>query len=580
MNSRFFKYLTLIVLSIFLAVGLVFGAIVYSFSRSSVEKMTIEIHKTYMEEVISNFRNGILSGNFRFFRAQISSLVERGAFAEYALVQSDQIVDATPGYESTKSDSSFYEIRIPIWFNEQNNALWGYVSLLVDRDQKKPVEGLITNFIYLLLFLGVLLAAIALATSIAFWRKMNVELGGEISALYQGNASQASRTVLELWQPTLNILKEQKLAHEVLQTRSRELERQAMHANISSQIAHDIRSPLSALNMVLGATKELSEEKRVLIRSAVQRINDIANGLLQKSKGKRSEASQADSDGEPVMLVALLDMIISEKRQQFSQSFGLEIHGDLAEGYGLFSKINPTELARVTSNLVNNSVEAMENGGKVFIRVQANDDKATLTVEDDGKGIPEVILGKLGERGASFGKHGSGSGSGLGLNHAIEVVRSAGGEFKIQSQVGKGTKITIELPSCPAPSWFTDRVVLRPKQVVVSVDDDATIHKVWAEKLSSSLRDAGVEHRSFTSTEKLKEWFVAEAPADCLFLVDFEFEGQRKNGLDVIEALGIQNRSILVTSRYDEPRVRSRAQQMRVRLLPKSLAPLVPTVTA
>ena len=127
---------------------------------------------------------------------------------------------------------------------------------------------------------------------------------------------------------------------------------------LASQVAHDIRSPLSALNMMVSTMKDLPEDKRLILRGAVQRINDIANGLLKHGKDPMGSANTQINVAEPTMLVALLDNIVSEKRVQYRDKINVEIEGNLAKGYGLFSEVNPTELSRVISNLVNNLIEA------------------------------------------------------------------------------------------------------------------------------------------------------------------------------------------------------------------------------
>ncbi len=63
--------------------------------------------------------------------------------------------------------------------------------------------------------------------------------------------------------------------------------RQSAMIDVAAQVAHDIRSPLSALNMLVVDLPQVPEERRVVIRSAVQRINDISNSLLQKSRESR-----------------------------------------------------------------------------------------------------------------------------------------------------------------------------------------------------------------------------------------------------------------------------------------------------
>jgi hypothetical protein len=63
---------------------------------------------------------------------------------------------------------------------------------------------------------------------------------------------------------------------------------------------------------------------------------------------------------------------------------------------------------------------------------------------------------------------------------------------------------------------------------------------------------------------------------DTLFLVDYEFLGSQVTGLDLIESLKIQGRSILVTSRYDEKALRERCDRLGIKLIPKSIAGFVP----
>ena len=59
--------------------------------------------------------------------------------------------------------------------------------------------------------------------------------------------------------------------------------------SIASQVAHDIRSPLTALNIVIETLNKLPEDKRIIVRSATQRINDIANDLLARGKSAQKE---------------------------------------------------------------------------------------------------------------------------------------------------------------------------------------------------------------------------------------------------------------------------------------------------
>jgi FixJ family two-component response regulator len=324
----------------------------------------------------------------------------------------------------------------------------------------------------------------------------------------------------------------------------------------------------------------LPEEKRLLIRNATQRINDIANGLLQQGKTQSEKVAIRTSGqrDEVTMLVALLDSIISEKRSQYRNRMGVEIQGDLAMGYGIFVAIKPAEFFRVISNLINNSVEAIEGSGRILVGIRSYKNEVSVIVSDNGKGIPPEILEQLGQRGVTHGKNGTQSGSGLGVYHARETVENAGGKFAIQSQLGAGTMVTLTLPRAAAPRWFVEKILVPAGTSLVSVDDDQTIHQIWAGRLSSAGEAANVQHLSFSSIEHFEDWATDQPSKAAIFLVDYEFLGQKGTGIDLIERTGIADRAILVTSRYEEPHVRARADALGLRILPKAQASLVPLI--
>ena len=110
--------------------------------------------------------------------------------------------------------------------------------------------------------------------------------------------------------------------------------------SVASQVAHDIRSPLTALNMVVGVLDEIPEEKRIVVRSAIQRINDIANDLLSRGRNSSSiDSQQIDKSLEidsVAMLSSLVDSLVSEKRIQYREKIGVSIDIELSKSYGLF----------------------------------------------------------------------------------------------------------------------------------------------------------------------------------------------------------------------------------------------------
>jgi anti-sigma regulatory factor (Ser/Thr protein kinase) len=329
--------------------------------------------------------------------------------------------------------------------------------------------------------------------------------------------------------------------------------------------------------MVTSTLKDLPEEKRLLIRSATQRMTDIANQLLKKGglQEAQRDLAQFERSSESVMLIPLLDIIASEHRIRARDRIQLEIRCEFDLGYGFFALLDPTEFSRAISNLINNSVEAISDSGLIRLEVNGSADRTTVTIEDNGKGIPDHVLARLGQRGVSYGKENLQSGSGLGFYQAIKAVERFGGSLRVTSKVDIGTKIVIDLPRSEPPPWFTDQICLSTDEIVISVDDDQTIHQIWANRLAHESA-AKFDHLTFSSIEQLEYWQSVNPDARAKYLIDFEFLGRSRDGLDAIERLGIAKDSFLVTSHIDEKTVRERAGRLGVKIIPKSLAPFIP----
>lgn len=343
---------------------------------------------------------------------------------------------------------------------------------------------------------------------------------------------------------------------------------------ISTQVAHDIRSPLSALQAGASHLSALPEGPRVLMRNAITRIHDIANDLHEKHR-----SSPAGQPVEPHLLSGLIDPVVSEKRLQYRSSSNVGIEAKLdADSYGLFARVQPAEFKRALSNLINNAIEAATAGpAQVRVGLAATDGGVRVTVQDSGRGIPPEVLAHLGERGESHGKAG---GSGLGLYHARSSAESWGGRLEIASTSGQGTTVSILLPRATPPAWFVPALEIPGGGNVVILDDDPSIHGIW----DSRLRPAGAAENRIAHTHspaELRRWVQKHADRleRTVYLLDYELRGERESGLDLAQELGIGRKTILVTSRHEELEIRRRCAGLHVRLLPKALVAFIPIIS-
>ena len=340
-----------------------------------------------------------------------------------------------------------------------------------------------------------------------------------------------------------------------------------------------IRSPLAALKMLLTQLDSITEDKRILIRSSVNRINDISNDLLNHGKKLSNDNTTAVSNLENAMLATLVDSVVSEKRISLRDKANISLEARLDKSYGLFSLINSVEMKRLLSNAITNAAEAFDfNQGLVEVILESVGDKVLLIIKDNGKGIPPHILDKLGLHGVTHGKEGTQSGSGLGVYHAKKTIESFGGKYEIKSKVGHGTSIIITLKKENPPDWFVQKLLIKKNQTIVATDDDSSILEIWKQKFSGFIEHNSIQLVTCTSGKCLKEWILnnKESSIDAIYLMDFELLGQKQTGLDLIDELLLNQRAILVSSRYEESQIKDRCVKLGVKMIPIGMSSLVP----
>ncbi|MBF0311964.1 MAG: hypothetical protein HQK52_01030 [Oligoflexia bacterium] len=351
--------------------------------------------------------------------------------------------------------------------------------------------------------------------------------------------------------------------------------------SIGQQVSHDIRSPLTALiSSARTWIHLLPEEERITVRSQIQRIQDIANDLLKRRKEIQSGKTSLDAISiSPQMLSSCIEEIVTEKRMNFRQFLDLHIEAITDQTYGIFANINLTEFKRLLSNLINNATESYDDKkGRVEISLSQDDLNAVITVKDFGKGIPIEILAKLGVVGVTHGKDGSkNSGNGLGVAHAKKTVESWGGQFKIDSVIGMGTSVQLIIPKATAPHWFVSKISIEEYSAIVILDDDQGIHQTWDKRLSL-LGDKDKFTVVHVSTPDAFSAWIAEYSlkyVKILYLCDYELLGHEFTGLKLIEQHNLKM-AYLVTSHYEENKIRAKCQELGIKLIPKMLAGLIP----
>jgi len=443
-------------------------------------------------------------------------------FAEYGWVLGLLALLAAQTYPSGGEPQfakwSSVRVRLVWLVSSLTAALLGLLYLLQAFVSRDPFR--LTSSLFFMLFAVWLVAnLIALRVSQDIHRLLNgLEAGDKAEPR---GASGLTIHEAELFAERL------KAAYDTIKSQSR----LAALSSISAQVAHDIRSPLAALDSALKDVSQLPEEKRQLIRGAACRIRDIADDLLERNRG-----AEAPSAG-PCPLAGLIEAVTAEKRLQFRERANVTLAVRLGpSAAGLCARIKQSDLSRMLSNLINNGVEALERGGTVTVGLSRDGDSAALTVTDDGKGIPPEILSGLGKRGGTVGKAG---GCGLGLYHARTTAESWGGSLDIISAPGKGTTLTLRLPLAPAAPAAGGLAAL--------LDDDALVRLNWG----IAAKAAGVELRTYASAEEALAG-ATDLPAETPFYIDSDLGGKER-GEDVAGELRRRGFSDITMATGHEP---------------------------
>ena len=107
---------------------------------------------------------------------------------------------------------------------------------------------------------------------------------------------------------------------------------------------------------------------------------------------------------------------------------------------------NEEMLSHVWINLISNAIKFSRDGGVIRISLKVADSKIICSVSDDGIGMSEETVSRIFEKFYQGDKSHSGSGNGIGLNIVSRIVTLAGGEVKVSSRDGEGSKFEVHLP--------------------------------------------------------------------------------------------------------------------------------------
>lgn len=238
---------------------------------------------------------------------------------------------------------------------------------------------------------------------------------------------------------------------DVTEQRNRELRR----LDFYSMVAHDLRSPLSAIQLRAGmllrggrgvlATPVMNDVQRIQASAGalITMVNDFLDLARFESQGFRIRQDELDICALARSTLDELEPLIQAK--SLAYSFAPCPDPTLVRG-------DRQRLVQVLSNLIGNAIKFTPAGGRIDVRVRRGERDVDIDVEDTGPGIAPEAVPTLFQRYTRAATAGSSSGSGLGLLIVREIVESHGGAVGVDTKPGRGSRFWIRLPCVLSPT--------------------------------------------------------------------------------------------------------------------------------
>ncbi|MFY0607167.1 MAG: hypothetical protein JXR10_10645 [Cyclobacteriaceae bacterium] len=247
-------------------------------------------------------------------------------------------------------------------------------------------------------------------------------------------------------------------------------EKMASLGELTAGIAHEIQNPLNFVNNFSDLNKELLDELKDAVAqndqeevSAIikdlsenetkinhhgKRAEEIVKSMLQHSRSGSVEKELTDINALADEYLRLAYHGLRAKDKSFNADFKADLDPNLPK-----VKVVSQDIGRVILNLINNAFQAVKGvekpevvvSTKLISPLEGEQRGVLITVSDNGSGIPDDIKEKIFQ--PFFTTKPTGEGTGLGLSMSYDIVtKGHGGEIKVESEEGKGTKFIISLP--------------------------------------------------------------------------------------------------------------------------------------
>ncbi|WP_079490181.1 sensor histidine kinase [Maledivibacter halophilus] len=458
-KKRLFKnYIVIILIILFLFEGM-FIILIRNYYYNNIEQSLKN-----RASLIGGFYSKYINGGYYSFDRDVKEIVNNFSFEENAELQiidvNGSIIYSSSGFnigekvktkdyknaiggeifswvgKNKNTDEKIMAVSAPL--KTQSGSILGIIRYITTLD---IADSIIQQWILFSLIIILIIVFFVFILSLAFSRSIinpineitNVskkiakgQLGERIEKQYNDEIGQLAETINYM---AGEIDKVQKLKNEFI-----------------SSISHELRTPLTSIKgwgetILTGEFKDQSETEqgiKIIIKEA-NRLTKMVEELLDFSKLESGKiVLQLDNTNikkEFEEVIYILESRAKNKKIDIKYVCDSTISEILAD---------KNRLKQVFINILDNAIKFSQNGKSVFTRIYEKNDCINIEIEDYGIGISKEEITKVCQKFYKVNQNKSGSGLGLAISN--EIINLHGGEFNIESEMGKGTKVLISLP--------------------------------------------------------------------------------------------------------------------------------------
>ena len=218
----------------------------------------------------------------------------------------------------------------------------------------------------------------------------------------------------------------------------RQTEKLSVVGELAAGFAHEIRNPLTTIKGFLQLIKKETDEKNLeymsIMLNEIDRLEMITNEFMVVAKPQVANYQKEDLQLFTEGVISFLSPQALLKNVEMAMFVKQDIP---------FVYCDRNQLKQVLINIYKNAMEAMSNGGKITTEMSIEGRFVTISITDQGTGIPESLIPRLGEPFYTLKE----KGTGLGLMVSRKIIESHQGSLIIKSKVNVGTTMIIKLPA-------------------------------------------------------------------------------------------------------------------------------------